>query len=212
MLVHKTLREYPQSLNAKISGQWKQANPGQWMEREQINITVGLTKNQRMIQAAALEKIIGQQVMLMQQGEGVLADKSGLYRALLDQARMFGINRPEKFWISPDSPESQQAQMQQAQMAQMQQQMAQQLQQFQMSLQERAIGAQEAEVQRNWKGDIEELQFKYNELAAQIQRDYAKIESDAETAEAKIVGDATTKLEVESIRQSGERARTEMEQ
>jgi len=191
LLVHKFLKLYfKEELQAKINGNWSQTNPSEWLDREQINISVGLTKTERMVQQVAIEKIIAKQEQYMQMGyEGVIADKDGLFRAILDHSRMSGIDHPEKYWIDPSSDQAQQASQGKAQ--QMQQQQMEQMQ-----LQNQMIGVQIAEVQRNAKNDQEELKLKYDEL----KQKYDEMMLKAEIEEAKIIGKATTDLELAQMK------------
>ncbi len=190
LLVHKYLKMYfPNELNAKIGGNWANTNPSQWLDREQVNISVGLTKSERINQQVALEKIIAKQEQLILGGQnGVLADIEGYHRALIDHARMAGIDHPEKYWIDPQSPQAQEA-AQSNQMAQQQQQ------QEAMAAQNGLIQAQIMEIQRNWENDKEEMQLKYNELAFK----YHELEQKTEVEEAKIVGSAVEKIELKAI-------------
>ena len=91
----------------------------------------------------------------------------------------------------------------------------------QLQLQQQQVANQQAEVMRNYEADKEELaqkydanhretQFKYAELLKELQFKYDELERksnvdvyktniNAETEEAKIVGDATTKIELKSL-------------
>lgn len=186
LLVHKYMKKYFQmDVSAKIAGSWRQSNPSQWLERDQINISVGLTKTERVVQQVALEKIIIKQQELMQMGfEGQICDRNGFYTALLDHARMSGINNPEKYWIDPESESAQQAaeQMAQAQQAQEQQQVA---------LHNQLLETQIAEIQRNALNDKEEIDYKY----AELQQKYEDMRLKYETKEAELLGKVTGDLE-----------------
>jgi hypothetical protein len=119
----------------------------------------------------------------------------------LDHMRLSGIDRPQKYLINPDSPQAQQAR-QQSQM--MQQQAMMEQQQKQDAMNQQLIQAQIMEIQRNWENDKEELQFKYTELEKKLQMDKYQTDVKAETDEAKIVGDATTKIELEALKSDTE--------
>jgi len=121
----------------------------------------------------------------------------------LDLMRLRGIDNPEKYLVNPESPEAQQA----AQMAaQMQQQAQQEAQQKQDQLNQQLLQTQIAEIQRNWESDIKDRELDAEKFKEEIKLKYAELEQkyydtnmDAETQEAKIVGDATTKLELKSL-------------
>ena len=194
LLVHKFLKLYfPQGMQAKIAGDWAQTNPQQWLDRDQVNISVGLTKSERINQQVALEKIIAKQQELILGGQnGVLADIDGYHRALLDHARMSGIDHPEKYWINPSSKKAQQAaqQNQQAQQAQQDQMM---------QAQNGLLQAQVMEIQRNWQNDIQELQQKSEQFFVDLKFKYDELNQKGEIEEAKIIGNATLTLEEKAI-------------
>ena len=60
------------------------------------------------------------------------------------------------------------------------------------------------EIQRNWENDKEELQFKYTELEQKLAMDKYETDVKADVDEAKIVGDATTKIEIEALKSDKE--------
>ena len=226
-IVHKYLRLYfPEQMQAKIGGQWAQTDPSQWQEREQVNVTVPPTPSERIMQQIALEKVLVQSQMEIQSGKaGVTTDESKIYQIKLDHMRMSGIENPDKYLIDPNSPEAQQAaqqnQMAQQQEAQRQEQKQDMITQAQLQLQSRTVDNQQAEVMRNYEADKEELaqkydesfkkygtdmeqfmkelEFKYEELARKTSVDVYKANTSAELGEAKIVGDATTKIELKSM-------------
>jgi len=216
-LTHKFLRLYfPEDMQAKIGGKWGQTNPSQWLEREQVNIILPPTNSEKIQQSVALEKAIVHSSADLQQGKGgVTTDEGKLYQLKIDHMRMSGIDNPEKYLIDPDSPESQMAAQQNQQMQQMEAQRQEQKQDMltnaQLQLQSRQMDNQQAEVIRNYEADKEELaqkyqamhnefQFKYEELARTLGMDKYKTDVKAETDEAKIIGDAVTKIELEAIK------------
>ena len=219
-LVHKFLRLYfPQEMRAKISGKWGSTNPSQWLEREQINVTIPPTRSERIQQQIALEKAILHSTAELQQGKaGVTTSEGQIYQLKLDHMRMSGIDHPEKYLINPESPEAQQAAqinqaMQQQEMAR-QEQKQDALMMAQLQLQSRQVDNQQAEVMRNYEADKEELAQKYDAFDGEIRFKYAGLEKayadlkqkydemylKAEVDEAKIIGDATTKLEIEGMK------------
>ena len=207
-LVHKFLRLYfPNEMNAKINGQWNQTNPSQWLEREQVNISVGLTKSERINQQVALEKIIAKQEQLILGGQnGVLADMEGYHRALIDHARMSGIDHPEKYWIDPNSDQAQQSMQMNQQAQEMQKQEA-------LAAQNGLVQAQIMEVQRNWQNDIQELQQKNEQFYADLKFKYDELTQKTDVEEAKIVGSAVEKIELAGVNaELGRQASTENEE
>jgi len=205
-LTHKFMRLYfPEEMNAKMNGQWQQTNPSQWLERDQLNVTVPPTPSEKVKQQIAIEKALVHGSADMQMGkDGITTDEANIYQMKVDHMRLSGIDNPQKYLIDPMSPQAQQRAAQNAQMAQQQEQMQMQMmmqqQQEQMQLQNEMIKTQILEVQRNWENDKEELQFKYTELQHTLGMDKYKVDVNAETDEAKIVGDATTKIELEAMK------------
>ena len=124
-----------------------------------------------------------------------------MLRMKLDHMRLSGIDRPQKYLINPDSPEAQQAK-QQAAMSQQQMQMAQ-MQQEEARFQQ-TLDIQRSEVQRNAIGDEKDREFKYKELEIKSMIDKYIADLKAETDEAKIVGDATAKIELEALKSDTE--------
>ncbi len=181
LLVHKTVREYmPGELNAKISGKWLQTDATQWQERKKVIVATGLTQAEKSQRVAALTQVIAFGQQMIEAGEdGIMADRPGLYNALLDWCRTSNLSNPEQYWVDPQSEQAQQAQQQRAEQQQQQAQMAQQMQQAQMD-----IFHLQQQLEK-YKHDTELLQ-KY-------QSDALK----AEIEEAKIVGQATLDLERE---------------
>jgi hypothetical protein len=208
LLVHKFLKLYfPNDMSAKISGNWSQTNPSQWLDREQVNISVGLTKSERINQQVALEKIIMKQQELILGGQdGVLADIEGYHRALIDHARMAGIDHPEKYWIDPNSDAARDAAQANAEQQQQQQDKMMQAQQEMMQV-------QMMEIRRNWENDIAELRHNQEQFFADLAFKYDELNQKGEVEEAKIIGNATLKLEEKSIdseqrRQAGNESAT----
>ncbi len=211
LLVHKFLKLYfPNDMSAKISGNWANTNPSQWLDREQVNISVGLTKSERINQQAALEKIIMKQQELITGGQaGVLADIEGYHRALIDHARMSGIDHPEKYWIDPNSDAAKQA-------AQQNQQAQQEQQGQMMQAQQEMLQVQMMEIRRNWENDIQEIQQKSEQFYADLKFKYDELDQKGEVEEAKLVGNATLKLEEKAIdaelgRQDNQQSETDRE-
>ena len=126
--VHKLLREQLAGpVKAKIRGKWQETDSGQWPERENLTVNMGMTTAQKAAKVNTLTQVISQQTAIIAQGgDGILCDKSKVYNAMTDWLRASDIDTPEQYLIDPTSPEAKQtlAQREQAQ-AQQQQQMAQ---------------------------------------------------------------------------------------
>ncbi len=56
-LVHRFMREFmPEELQTRMQGTFTSTNPSQWLEREQVNITVPPTNSEKMVQQVAVER------------------------------------------------------------------------------------------------------------------------------------------------------------
>lgn len=137
LLTHKLLRlHFNEELQARFGESWQSTNPAQWLEREQINVRVGMSVGERMRQGVAMQQIIAMQREAIANGlNGVLTDVSKVYNAAKDFARSAGISNPEQYFTDPQSPQAQEAAQRNAQASQQQQQTAQQQQAMMIQLQ-----------------------------------------------------------------------------
>ncbi len=190
LLVHKTVREYmPGQLNAKISGKWLETDASQWQERRKVIVATGLTQGEKSARIGSLTQVIAFGQQMIEAGEdGVMADRPGIYNAIMDWCRAANLSNPEQYFVDPQSQEALQAQEQKARQAEQQQQLMQQMQE-----QQTAIFHLQQQLEK-YKHDTELLQ-KYQQSAL-----------DAEIEEAKIVGQATIDLQREQqrTREAGE--------
>ena len=195
-LTHTFLRvNFPNQIQARMTGQWANTNPSEWRERKQINITIPATPTERIQQQVALEKAINIAMAEQQAGMmGITTDLNNIYQMRVDMLRLAGIPRPEKYLVNPASPQSQQAQQSQAQQAQAQQQEAQQDKQFAMQMQMGQVQAMSDEVKRNSIEDVARLEldlfkmqsdnkFSYDQLVTGMQSEGFKQQSDNSQAE-----------------------------
>ncbi len=185
VLIHATLRAgFPEQIMLNRGGEWQPTNPQEWPERKRVNVSIGLSPQERSRKAASLQLVIAQQAQLMQQGgNGIIVDLNGVHRAMLDWMKAVDLNNGEKYFIDPESQRSQQAQQQQSQTAE-------QDKQFQASVLTSEAQAQNANSERDFNIDN-----------AKIALEYFKAILDAEVEEAKIIGQATAQLE--SIQAAG---------
>lgn len=111
LLVHATLREhFDTPMNLKINGRWETMVPAEWEARESVTVKVGMSPGERSRKVAAMGKILDSQLSLSDQGmDGVLVDKDGFYKGLMDWARLAEIPNPEQYYIDPQTPEALQA-------------------------------------------------------------------------------------------------------
>lgn len=183
LLVHETLRRFEMDpVGVWVMGEFVQVDTRQFKEREAVNVRAGMSSSERVRRIQALDHTIQTQIGLVQAaGPGVLSDLSGLHQAVMDRNKAAGIDSPQRYWLDPQSRKSLEAQQANAKTQQEQQQLATQLEAA-----DKQIEAQKLQLDK-YKHDTE-LKFKYDELA-----------QETEIEEAKIVGDAVTKLEVAAI-------------
>lgn len=161
LLVHRVLRrDFNESIDAKVNGQWIQVNPGDWQDRKRARVVVGLSNSEKSAKINALNSVLMWQQQAMQAGlDGVLVDLNGIYNAAIDWISAANVSdHPEEYLINPMSPEAQQAQQQKAQSAEAQQAQMQAMQEEMAQLQillQQMKGDQEMEKTR------EELRWKY---------------------------------------------------
>lgn len=129
--VHMLLRtDLAGPTQAKIRGKWQQTDTGQWPERENMQITMGMTTAEKAALVGTLTQVIQKQTeIMMQGGNGILVNLGKVYNSMTDWLRASNIQTPEQYLIDPDSPEAQQAMQQQAMSQAQQQKQMQQMQQ-----------------------------------------------------------------------------------
>ena len=185
VLIHATLRAgFPEQIMLNRGGQWQPTNPQQWPERKRVNVSIGLSPQERSRKAEALIVVVTQQMQLMQSGgANIIVDLNGVHRAMLDWMKAVDLDNGDKYFVDPESPQSQQAQQQQSQQAEQDKQ-----------LQSQVLTSEAQASNLNSERDFTTDQ-------AKIAFDYFKAILDAEVEEAKIIGQATTQLE--ALQQAG---------
>ncbi|RLA39263.1 MAG: hypothetical protein DRR06_19405, partial [Gammaproteobacteria bacterium] len=162
------------------------------------SISVPPTESEKVRQIVALKEAIMLAKQEMMEGKGgITTDEMQIYQMKLSLMRLQGLDNPDKYLIDPSSQQAQQA-MQNMQMNQQQMQQ-QQMQQEEARFQQ-TLDVQRSEIQRNAIGDEKDREFQYTELETKTAMDKYEADLKAEVDEAKIIGDATTKLEIASIK------------
>lgn len=178
LLAHATLREhYEDQVRVKQQGNWREAIPADWPERERLTVKIGMSPGERSRRQAALDKLLQSQVQLAGLGmDNVLVNVDGFYSLLMDWARVSDIPSPERYFIDPRTEEAQQA-MQQKEQAEGELEKAQQ------KLVGQAVELEKIRTTLDKYKHDSDLQFKYwKEVLG------------SEVEEAKIAGAATTEL------------------
>ena len=175
LLIHATLRrDMRQPMNAKLHGEWVETNPAEWTARRVVDLTVGLTQQERRDKLGGLTTLIQKQGELLAQGEaGILTSKAKMHSAMADWIRCAEIGDPDEYIIDPESDEAVAASKQQQQTQAQQQQKIEQLQ----------MAMYQAQQKLEWfDRNLEEWKHK-----TQLEQDYYEANLDAEVAEAKMV-------------------------
>ena len=182
-LIHYKLRtEMPDAVMANLRGKWVETAPGDWIKREVIEVTCGMTTTERNNKIMGLRQVIEAQMQIMNTGGGgILTDMNKVYGAMSDWIRAADLGQPEEYLIDPSSEEAMQAAQQKDQQAQQAQQ-AMQAQNQQILQLEKQLEEQKMQLDK-YKHDTE-LRFKYYD-----------VNLDAEVAEAKMTVDNVTKLQ-----------------
>lgn len=180
--VHMLLRtDLAGPTQAKIRGKWQQTDTGQWPERLNLDVTMGMTTAEKAQQVGTLTQVIQKQTeIIMQGGDGILCDKAKVYNAMTDWLRASNIQTPEQYLIDPDSPEAQQAMQRQAQS---QAQQAQQMQAMQQQL---------LKVQHDFELLKQQRDIDYKVWSDRL---------DAEVKEAQMTGDNIVKMKQIKVQQ-----------
>jgi len=174
--IHRLLREYmdiPKTI--RIRGKWVSVNPGDWPERPNVDVSVGLGFNSREKTVAAIMSLLQVQQQAAVTG---MVQNNNVFAALSELVKALGFKSPEQFFTPPDQvppkgpdPEAQALQ------AQMQAQME-------------AVKAQQEAV----ANDRARVQIEAERHQLQIQKDMAAVEQkqrDLDQKEAQLNLDAT---------------------
>lgn len=180
LVAHKLVRyEMGSSVSAQDRGEWLEDSPGQWQERDDVSIVIGLSPAERARRLEALGAVIQKQGEVLREG---LADEittlAQMHQALTEWTRAAGLDSPEKFWTDPQSQGAQQARQKKEQQA-------------------RTIGQAQAEV----LGRIKILESQVDTYKVQLQeagKYWAEVIR-AEVEEMKVTGAATAQLEAAKI-------------
>jgi len=179
LLLHETLRtQFPDEIMLNRSGQWIPVSPSQWPQRTRVNVKVGLSPAERNRKANSLMTTIQlMQAVMGAGGQDIVVNLNGIHRAILDWSKASDLDNADKYWLDPESQESQQAQQAATQKSD---------EQF-----EAQIGAVTAEAQAAAMNSQNDFQIDIQKIIF----DYFKTILEAETEDAKIVGDAFTQAQ-----------------
>lgn len=203
--------------NYKMRGTWMQTNPSQWPERTKTTIRCGTGSGDKTFKITALTQIIQYQQAALQVPGQTLVSPNGVYKALDELSKAFGLTGASRYFMDPQSQEGVLFAQQVAQQQQLQQQ--QQMQQQQVELKamadvaaaehSKAVTAQQnvvlkaqIEQQKQQLDELkqqlevlknkDELQLRYDELEAKTAIEIMKLNANAadyETIEDEIESD-----------------------
>jgi len=180
LMVHRMLREnFDTEIRVKRRGKWHTVTPSDWPERTRARVKLGMSPGERARKAQSYEFILDAQLKLASQPgmSDVLVNMQGFFQALMDWARVREVPNPEQYFLDPDSDASKKVRKQ------LQQKTAAE-KKAQQNLMDVALG-------------LEQLRISIDKRNADADRVLAYFEAvlKSETDVAKIVGDATAKLE-----------------
>jgi len=195
--LHQLLRMYRREpiVMPQPAGGWQETQPGEWRERDEMTITMGMSVGERSQRIAALQAVQQDHMTDAQAGTvGVLSSLQSAYRARVDRARLGGLPNPEQYYVDPTSQEAQMAQQQAAQQAEQQAMQQQQLQQQQMQYQYQLMT------------DIEKVKGEFK-LAQQRMDEQAKLIREQMQMLDKLLGHRTKLAELEQKQNQAEAQR-----
>jgi len=197
------LRHMPRTELVQLRNKWAQVNPGNWIERTNTTIVVGLGTGDRIKKTQGLGMILGIQKELAQGGFlGPLVSAERINHTLSELIRVQGLGDPDDFILSPAllDPENvaknpkraeeamrahqmrQHQEQQQAQQAQAQQQ-AQQAQQQALLQAQQQIEQTRAETKRyetdsKAKSQVQQAILKQQEASQKARQEMQKLHQD----------------------------------
>lgn len=147
LLVHRVARlELKGELSAKLHGKWQQTDPSQWPARSRVEISLGLSQQEKDAKQVGLRSVIDTQIAAIEKGmSGIITSMPKLYQAIIDRDRAAGIDNPEQYYIDPASEEAQQASQQKQQQSAKEQEAQAQLQQMLFTIKEREFESERDE-------------------------------------------------------------------
>ncbi len=179
LLTHQTLRQFfNKPVNIRRTAGWDSPVPSEWKARNILTVKPGMSVGERQRLVTTLGTISDKQLALADKGfDDVLVDIKGVYSALMDWARAAEVSNPEQYFLDPASEASKAA-------LKRKQAEAKKAQENQATLIDQALGLERLRTAfEKYKQDTD-LQFQYWDANL-----------DSEVEEAKIVGEATTKLQ-----------------
>ncbi len=179
LLTHQTLRQFfNEPINIRQSAAWATPTPSEWKERNILTVKPGMSAGERSRLVQTMSTISDKQFALADQGfDDVLVDIQGIHSALMDWGRAAEVANPEQYFLDPSSDSSKEA-LARKQAASVKQQ------ESQAALIDQALGLERLRTAFEKYRQDTDLQFKY-----------WNANLDSEVEEAKILGDATTRLE-----------------
>lgn len=101
--MHELARKsYDQPLRYKLSNDYIEVNPQEWMERDDITVNVGTATGSEARELAALEGVTADQAAMIQAGGlGITVIPSNVYETAIAKAKARGIKNPDKYFFDP---------------------------------------------------------------------------------------------------------------
>lgn len=172
------MRHYPREELVQLRNKWTTINPGNWVERTNTTVVVGLGTGDRIKKSAALGQVYTMQKEVVGMGlMGAMVSPERMAHTQMEFVRVSGLGDPDDFWLDPalldpQNPNSQSPRGQEAQRAlQMQQEQQQAAQQQEQAAQQAQAQSQQA---------LLELQHTVAEMQSQTKLMEAQIKASGE--------------------------------
>ena len=200
------MRYNPREEIVQLRNKWTTINPGNWVERTDTTIVVGLGTGDRIKKSAGLQMVYGMQQQAMAGGlQGILVSPERMAFTIGEMIRVQGLGDPDDYVLDPaliskdqrniNTPRGQemvramQLQQQQAQQADQQQQQAQQQAQMMAQLQMQIAQMQEETkrmvAQMKAQSDQSTLQAEVGQFMEEMRFKYDELEAKFQTDQAK---------------------------
>lgn len=110
MQMHELMRKYGQAMALQLKTGWKNVDPTEWRDRNDMSIKVGLGTGDRTRMQQALGGVLSlQERIAATGGMGILVNLKNIYKAATDFARYSGLPTADPYFTDPETPEAQAA-------------------------------------------------------------------------------------------------------
>lgn len=204
------MRYNPREEIVQLRNKWTTINPGNWVERSDTTIVVGLGTGDRIKKSTGLQMVFGMQQQAMAGGlQGILVSPERMAFTIGEMIRVQGLGDPEDYVLDPaliakdprniDTPrgqemaraqqllqqQAQQAAQQQAAQQQAQQAQAQMMAQIQMQIAQMQEETKRMTAQMKAQSEQSSLQAEVGKFMEEMRFKYDELEAKFQTDQAK---------------------------